>query len=199
MSEGIQELKLEQQLAPTREAISRTITTGSTNFFKAVEGVRGRWQQRTVSTASLNSDPASSSSEIPVEISKSEVELSSSATFEENKSNVSRQTSWDSVPSTPIRPVSVAQAASEAKVALGNLGAGIQSFWSNRASRFSISRSSITSVGSVDSLSAPGTGPPASPFSPPHSRPSVGTVEEEPEHELDHKEYDSGEPSGVAL
>src|SRR5712691_2679374 len=42
LSEGIQELKLEQQLAPTREAISRTITAGSTNFFKAVEGVKGR-------------------------------------------------------------------------------------------------------------------------------------------------------------
>ncbi|THG93871.1 hypothetical protein EW026_g7478 [Hermanssonia centrifuga] len=37
LSEGIQELKLDQQLAPTREAISRTLTAGSTNFFKAVE------------------------------------------------------------------------------------------------------------------------------------------------------------------
>ncbi|KAH9841715.1 transport protein Avl9-domain-containing protein [Rhodofomes roseus] len=43
LSEGIQELKLDQQLAPTREAISRTITAGSTNVMKAMEGLRGRW------------------------------------------------------------------------------------------------------------------------------------------------------------
>ncbi|KAJ8593958.1 hypothetical protein M405DRAFT_730502 [Rhizopogon salebrosus TDB-379] len=201
LSEGLQELKLEQQLAPTREAISRTITTGSTNFFKAVEGVRGRWQQRSASSTSFNSDPTSSTSETPVEISKSEAELSSSPTIEESKPNASRQTSWDSVPSTPTRPVSVAQAASEAKAALGTLGAGIQSFWSSRASRFSMSRSSIASVASTDSSStATGTGPPASPFSPTqHSRPSVGTVEEEPEHELGHKGYDMEEPSGMAF
>ncbi|OAX44321.1 hypothetical protein K503DRAFT_679112 [Rhizopogon vinicolor AM-OR11-026] len=197
LSEGLQELKLEQQLAPTREAISRTINTGSTNFFKAVEGVRGRWQQRSASSASFNSDLTSSTGETPVEISKSEAELSSSATLERSKSNVSGQTSWDSVPGTPTRPVSVAQAASEAKAALGNLGAGIQSFWSGRASRFSMSRSSVTSVGSMDSLSTAGTSSSASPFSPPHSRP--GTVEEEPEHDLDHKGYDTGEPSGMAL
>ena len=41
LSEGIQDLKLEQQLAPTREAISRTLAAGSTNFFNAVAGVRG--------------------------------------------------------------------------------------------------------------------------------------------------------------
>ena len=45
LSEGIQELKLEQQLAPTREAISRTFAAGSTNFLNAVAGVRERWMQ----------------------------------------------------------------------------------------------------------------------------------------------------------
>ncbi|CAK5270526.1 unnamed protein product, partial [Mycena citricolor] len=45
LQEGIQDLKIEQQLAPTREAIARTISVGSTNLFKAFEGVRERWNQ----------------------------------------------------------------------------------------------------------------------------------------------------------
>ena len=52
LSEGIQELKLDQQLAPTREAISRTLAAGSTNFFNAVAGVRERWMQRNPSSSS---------------------------------------------------------------------------------------------------------------------------------------------------
>lgn len=198
LSEGLQELKLEQQLAPTREAISRTITASSTNFFKAVEGVRERWQQqRTTSSVSFNSDLASSVYETPVEVSKLEAGLSPSPASEGSKltSNISRQTSRDSVLGTPMRPVSVAQAASDAKAALGTWGAGIQSFWSGRASRFSTSRSSIASVASTDSNS--GTVQlPTSPISP---RPSVGTVEEESEHDLDHRGYESQEPGGIAL
>lgn len=197
LSEGLQELKLEQQLAPTRDAISRTITASSTNFFKAVEGVRERWQQqRTASSASFSSDLASSAYETPVEVSKLEAGPSSSPTSEGSKptSNISRQTSKDSVLGTPARPVSVAQAASDAKAVLGNWGAGIQSFWSGRASRFSMSRSSVAST---DSLSNSGTVQlPSSPKSP---RPSVGTVEEESEHDLDYKGYESQEPSGIAL
>ncbi|KAH9949772.1 transport protein Avl9-domain-containing protein [Amylocystis lapponica] len=54
LSEGIQELKLDQQLAPTRDAISRT-------FSAAVEGVRGRWMQR-ASSSSGTSPPVSESS-----------------------------------------------------------------------------------------------------------------------------------------
>ncbi|KAF8500783.1 transport protein Avl9-domain-containing protein [Russula emetica] len=70
LSEGIQELKLEQQLAPTREAISRTITAGSTNFFKAVEGVKGRFVQRSASSLSVGSTSTGSgtvisTSEVP--------------------------------------------------------------------------------------------------------------------------------------
>lgn len=200
LSEGLQELKLEQQLAPTRDAISRTFTASSTNFFKAVEGVRGRWQQqRTTSSVSFSSDLTSSTCETPVEVSKSEAGMPSSPSSEGSKptSNISRQTSRESALGTPMRPVSVAQAASEAKAALGNWGAGIQSFWSGRASRFSMARSSIASVASTDSLSNSGTVQlPTSPISP---RPSVGTVEEESEHDLDHKGYESQEPGGIAL
>lgn len=41
LQEGLTDLHLDQQLAPTREAISSAITAGSTSFFKAVGGVRG--------------------------------------------------------------------------------------------------------------------------------------------------------------
>ncbi|KAI0916954.1 hypothetical protein AcW2_007212 [Taiwanofungus camphoratus] len=61
LAEGIQELKLDQQLAPTREAISRTFNTGSTNFLKAMEGVRGRWMQRSSNSSSDKGPPAASS------------------------------------------------------------------------------------------------------------------------------------------
>ena len=72
LQEGIQELKLEQQLAPAREAVARTFTVGSSNFFKAVEGVKGRWGQRVPSNDdnvdSQNKMPRTSTP--PVEVSK---------------------------------------------------------------------------------------------------------------------------------
>lgn len=46
LQEGIQELKLEQQLAPAREAVANALNAGSTGFFKAVEGVKERWAAR---------------------------------------------------------------------------------------------------------------------------------------------------------
>ncbi|KAJ2912139.1 hypothetical protein MD484_g8276, partial [Candolleomyces efflorescens] len=80
LQEGIQDLKLDQQLAqlaPAREAVARTFATGSTNFLKAVEGVRGRWAQRTGSTSSppptaaeKNSRPSSP----PVEVSRADLD-----------------------------------------------------------------------------------------------------------------------------
>jgi hypothetical protein len=76
LQEGIQELKLEQQLAPAREAVARTFTVGSSNFFKAVEGVKGRWNQRTPSqddnVDSQNKMPQTSTP--PVEVSKADWE-----------------------------------------------------------------------------------------------------------------------------
>ena len=76
LQEGIQELKLEQQLAPAREAVARTFTVGSSNFFKAVEGVKGRWGQRTPSydesVDSQNKMPRTSTP--PVEVSKADCE-----------------------------------------------------------------------------------------------------------------------------
>ncbi|KAH0831962.1 transport protein Avl9-domain-containing protein [Lanmaoa asiatica] len=221
LSEGIQDLKLEQQLAPTREAISRTLTAGSANFFKAVEGVRERWQQRAVSSPSMQ-DMTSSPYGAPVEITKSEVSLPTAISDSTTPGiNTNRQTSRDSATSalSPPRPVSMAQAASDTKAALSSLGAGIQSLWSNRASRLSLSRASIASVTSNDSASSPtlaqqqGNSFSTAQTSPPKSRPSVHTVVEVVEHgqEQEHfvvtdlsdesasHETQSGEPMGTAL
>jgi hypothetical protein len=90
LQEGIQDLKLEQQLAPAREAVVRTFSTGSTNFFKAVEGVRERWAQRHAEainderrheTESKGTIAASSPiTEAPVEVTKSDASKTSPTT-----------------------------------------------------------------------------------------------------------------------
>ncbi|KAI0037438.1 hypothetical protein FA95DRAFT_1578843 [Auriscalpium vulgare] len=59
-----------------RTAVSRTFTAGSTNFLKAVEGVRGRWMARSASSTFV--DSMSSSATGAVEITKSDVESVSS-------------------------------------------------------------------------------------------------------------------------
>lgn len=120
LSEGIQELKLEQQLAPTREAISRTITVGSANFFKAVEGVKGRFVQRSASSLSVGSASTSSGTVI----SSSEVPDGSALT---------------NSPSPPptTAPTGVEATAIQAKERLTGWGTSVGTFFASRASRFS--------------------------------------------------------------
>ncbi|KAL0069134.1 hypothetical protein AAF712_003820 [Marasmius tenuissimus] len=68
--EGIQDLKLDQQLAPAREAVSRTFTAGSTSFFNAVEGVKARWNRPPPSPSS-----ATGTNSPPIEVvSKAELD-----------------------------------------------------------------------------------------------------------------------------
>lgn len=213
LSEGIQDLKLEQQLAPTREAISKTFTASSTNFFKAVEGVRGRLQQRIVSSTSVASDLSSSGSQnTPVEISKSEADMTQLPDTNKKDAEVRSQTSRDSVAS--VSSSSVVQAAAETKAVLSSWGAGIHSLWTNRSSRFSMARSSVVSTASRESVASPTTPSPpipgttrgaTSPASPVQQRSTVGTVPELSEHDVgqseDHPDHDSGlsEPTGLAL
>ncbi|KAJ3554364.1 hypothetical protein NP233_g12437 [Leucocoprinus birnbaumii] len=72
LSEGIQELKLEQQLALAREAVARTLATGSTSFFKAVEGVRERWRQPSAQGSLPSGASDASGLSTPIEVSKSD-------------------------------------------------------------------------------------------------------------------------------
>ncbi|KAL1719068.1 transport protein Avl9-domain-containing protein [Schizophyllum commune] len=75
LSEGIQEMKLDQQLAPAREAVTRTLASSSTNFLNAVAGVRERWNARPSAPPSPN--PGASSSDLtatPEEVTKEDAE-----------------------------------------------------------------------------------------------------------------------------
>jgi hypothetical protein len=172
LSEGIQELKLEQQLAPTREAISRTLTAGSSGFFKAVEGVRGRWQRAPSSETRPSS--VSSISSTPVEVSPppstdSNTDLAAtpkdgtpSTPPPPDKPNTTTTAPSQTAPNVPRQHTSVdlgaaaTHAAIEAKAAVGAWGAGIGSFWSTRAPRFSIPKvGTAFAAGSAKSSAAP--------------------------------------------
>ena len=142
LSEGIQDLKLEQQLAPTREAISRTINAGSTNFFKAVEGVKGRFMQRTGSTTSVGSTSTSSGTVI----SSSDIPDGSALTTTPPS---------QAAPS----PAGVDAAAILAKERLSGWGASVGTFFSTRAARFSTQKMTSPSVSAPSST----TGSPVPP------------------------------------
>lgn len=159
LAEGIQELKLEQQLAPTREAITRTFTAGSTGFFKAVEGVRGRWHRSPSSTsvnnANANDAPASASNSVssisstPVAVTPP---INSSSTNAPSASSVPQDILTTSLSApvvsqeSPARlsgqksSVDLGAVATEAKAVIGTWGAGLGSFWSSRTTRFSMPR-----------------------------------------------------------
>jgi hypothetical protein len=145
LSEGIQDLKLEQQLAPTREAISRTINAGSTNFFKAVEGVKGRFIQRTGSTTSVGSTSTSSGTVI----SSSEIPDGSALT------------TTPPTQSAPA-PAGVDAAATLAKERLSGWGTSVGTFFSTRAARFSTQKMSSPSASAPSST----TGSPVPPAQP---------------------------------
>jgi hypothetical protein len=153
LSEGIQELKLEQQLAPTREAISRTITAGSTNFFKAVEGVKGRLVQRSASSLSVGSTSTGSGTVI----STSEVPDSSALTNSPSAS-----------PTTV--PMGVEATAIQAKERLSVWGANVGTFFASRAAKFSTQQKTAPS-----SVSAPSSTS-ASPVVPPQEVPWMQNV-----------------------
>jgi len=143
LSEGIQELKLEQQLAPTKEAISRTLTAGSANFFKAVEGVKGRFAQRSASTASVGGSSISSGTVI----SRSEV-LDGSALA-------------DSPPlPAAAAPSGVEMTAAQAKERLGGWGASVGSFFASRAARLSNQKLPFSSVSAPPSTTGSPVPPP---------------------------------------
>ncbi|PSR70819.1 hypothetical protein PHLCEN_2v13260 [Hermanssonia centrifuga] len=166
LSEGIQELKLDQQLAPTREAISRTLTAGSTNFFKAVEGVRGRWMQRTASSSPnlSGTEPGTSASSSLVDVSKSDA-----ASLRSGRNSVSLVGSPESSPQPPasvpsgMRPLSLVGSNSPPQppasdVKSSSWGAGIGSFFSQRATRFSAARQSTLGTPPREASPAPSAG-----------------------------------------
>ncbi|KAJ3904667.1 transport protein Avl9-domain-containing protein [Lentinula edodes] len=156
LSEGIQELKIEQQLAPAREAVTRTFTAGSLSFFKAVEGVRDRWQRSAPTTPStaapttpIPATPSNHSdmttSEEPELVTKPDPDSSlsnsaSSSTSSFMQPTLLKHTSIDSIASRSSASTDTSSGSSS-PARLTSWGAGIGSFMSSRVGRFSLSKS----------------------------------------------------------
>ncbi|KAJ4482391.1 transport protein Avl9-domain-containing protein [Lentinula aciculospora] len=179
LSEGIQELKLEQQLAPAREAVSRTLTAGSLSFFKAVEGVRDRWQ-RSAPTTPSTAVPATpvpttpsdhsdlSTSEEPELVNKPDWDGSVPNSASSATSNMMRTSLFkhNSVESTASRSSASSDnsSGSPSPARLTSWGAGIGSFMSSRVGRSSLSKSPSAT---------PAPPPAALPLTPPPVPPST--------------------------
>ncbi|KAF5380691.1 hypothetical protein D9757_007039 [Collybiopsis confluens] len=166
LQEGIQDLKLEQQLAPAREAVSRTLTAGSIGFFKAVEGVRERWQRGTPDTPTTavptTAKPGNISGrdtpEEPEIVNKSDLDGSidtSSASY--TRPSLLKHASVSSTLSANSSS-SDNSSGSPTPARLSSWGAGIGSFMSSRVGRFSLNKSPTAT---------PAPPPAALPLSPP--------------------------------
>jgi len=147
LQEGVQDLKIGQQLAPTRDAISKTLATGSTNFLKAVEGVKGRWMARTPSTDGTPAAPPDSGRGTPVDLGKDSDILSvKSAKSAKTSPAIPQTQSPGQLPGSP--KISTPEFAQKATNTLSGWGSGIGSFISNRASKFSLGGGIITTPSS---------------------------------------------------
>lgn len=149
LQEGVQDLKIGQQLAPTREAISKTFATGSTNFLRAVEGVKGRWIARAPSAPVT---PTDSGRETPVDLGKDSDTVSVKSSASVKSLPVTQQTqSPVQQAGSPI--VGASELAQRATSTLSGWGSGIGSFISNRASKFSLGSGVITTPTSTPATS----------------------------------------------
>ena len=137
LQEGVQDLKIGQQLAPTRDAISKTLATGSTNFLKAVEGVKGRWMTRSPSMGGIPATPPDSGRGTPVDLGK-DADVISVKSFTSAKNSPSIQQAQPPVQQTGSPEFGTSEFAQRATTALSGWGSGIGSFISNKASKFSL-------------------------------------------------------------
>lgn len=147
LQEGVQDLKIGQQLAPTRDAISKTLATGSTNFLKAVEGVKGRWMARTPSMGEISATPPDSGRGTPVDLGKDSdtISVKSSTSARNSLSMQQTQSPAQQAGSPQLVASEFAQRASNT---LSGWGSGIGSFISNKANKFSLGGGIITTPGS---------------------------------------------------
>ena len=155
LQEGIQELKLDQQLAPARDAVARTLNVGSTNFFKAVEGVRERWAQRSNSTPTSEEDKNSRASTPPVEVSKADLEdaprTARPVDYISKAANLRPFSLGSTISNDSLSPTSPSSAPIVTSAQqLSAWSAGLGSFLSAKASRFSTLRTPTAVKPSVD-------------------------------------------------
>lgn len=152
LQEGVQDLRIGQQLAPTREAISKTLATGSTNFFKAVEGVKGRWMAR--SPSSTPATPPDSGRGTPVDLGKDPDTISVKSSASAINSPAIQETRSPSQQSNSPGVVAASEFAQRATSTLSGWGSGIGSFISNRTNKFSLGSGVIATHSSMTPTTA---------------------------------------------
>lgn len=141
-----------QQLAPTRDAISKTLVTGSTNFFKAVGGVRGRLMSRTPSAGGPATPPESGRG--TPDLGKDSDTGSIRSTASSNNPPVIQQTPPPA--QQPVSPQVVAsEVAQRATRTFSGWGSGIGSFISGKASRFSLGGGTVTTPAPIPTTATP--------------------------------------------
>ncbi|PVG01634.1 hypothetical protein CPB86DRAFT_773208 [Serendipita vermifera] len=161
LQEGITDLHLDQQLAPTREAISNAFSAGSTSLFKAFEGVRGgvnkmvtQRQSSGIGLPTLNNPFSGYGAKASSPSQPDAVSPNPSAPPSSFPSSVIAANTGE----RKLRPLSLASVASTSTVAsaatTSNDNSGVPkttafSSWGSSASRFR------ESVGSVASSSGP--------------------------------------------
>lgn len=146
--EGVQDLRIGQQLAPTREAISKTLATGSTNFFRAVEGVKGRWMAR--SPSSTPATPPDSGRGTPVDLGK-DADAISIRSSTSTKNSLATQPAQSPSQQSGSPGIAASEFAQRATTTLSGWGSGIGSFLSNKTSKFSLGTGIISTPASVKS------------------------------------------------
>ncbi|KAF4590789.1 late secretory pathway protein avl9 [Pleurotus pulmonarius] len=141
LQEGIQDLKLDQQLAPARDAVARTFVAGSTGFFKAVEGVRGRWQQGSPSSTSLVDETKQPRTSASIDVPKAAEEIQSPEATPRPPSMAKRASNASTTSQSSQNSASSAQSDPNApRASFTSWGSGLGSFISSRTSRFSFAR-----------------------------------------------------------
>ncbi|KDQ20941.1 hypothetical protein BOTBODRAFT_151915 [Botryobasidium botryosum FD-172 SS1] len=161
LAESIHELKIEQNLAPTREVLSNAWTTGSTTIFKAFDAARTEVAARIAAqraaaaanaAASGPSAPAGASNPaLPTSPGGRESTLSIASTLDETSSPTKpglRPFSLGARPPllSPTSSAALLETTQAAKATLGSWGAGIGSFINSKAATFRRPTSTQTST-----------------------------------------------------
>ncbi|CAE6518577.1 unnamed protein product [Rhizoctonia solani] len=147
LSEGLNDLKLEENLGPTRDRISNAISVGSAGFFKAVEGLRSdvtsrMAAQRAAAAAAEGADSHSTSAGIGA-----------------GKPGAPPATPM-SPPTKPVdaTPAPAPEPAPAPTPAPASAGGGWGSFFASKAASFRASRlSTVSQPATTGTTSAPGT------------------------------------------
>lgn len=125
LAEGLHDLRLDEQLAPTREALSSAFATGSASLFRAFDGVRSEVNARL--EAERQRRAAAAAAGAP-SVPPKELELKDvSSRRASAASGVSSSSASSQKPaSTPPAP--------DVRGTLGSIGASVGSFFSSRVS-----------------------------------------------------------------